>query len=315
MCIVAHFILFLGVAGCNFHKRFLVSGWFFLFVLDIFLQIGIVNACLILLAACNTVRDTLWSFLKVPGILFLIPRIKIVKNRLFIPFRTAGHNGTLFLHYPGMVAAGCYNTRDEYQGAVIIFIRVLHREDVGRNRMMQGITVLVDCFPLIRGSHFVDPVWVVVWLVFGRCILLFCFFHDFRVVGGRYRGSILIFIIIFPTIIQCPFLIHLIEVIGNHRYPDNAWFINGWIIATPTNIRWAGCIATGSVIIRCPISLCCINDCGLGTPKDGWNRNQHHCCQRCPALSHPRSKLFEKPAFVSAVWNTIVLFFHDFPPK
>ena len=34
--------------------------------------------------------------------------------------------------------------------------------------MMQVVAVFVDCFPFIRGSHFVDPVWVVVQLVFGR---------------------------------------------------------------------------------------------------------------------------------------------------
>ena len=172
-----------------------------------------------------------------------------------------------------MVAAGCYNTRDEYQGAVIIFIRVLHREDVGRNRMMQGVAVFVDCFPFIRGSHFVDPVWVIVRLVFGSfsrlgiCIL--SLFHDFWVIGGRYRGSICIFIILFSTVIQCPFLANLIQVIGNHRYPDDAGLVNGRVVPTPANIRWAGCIAPGSVIIRCLITLCCINDCGLGTPKDG----------------------------------------------
>ena len=135
--------------------------------------------------------------------------------------------------------------------------------------MMQGITVLVDCFPLIRGSHFVDPVWVIVRLVFGRCILFFCFFYILRITGGRYRGSICIFIILFSTVIQCPFLANLIQVIGNHRYPDDAGLVNGRVVPTPANIRWAGCIAPGSVIIRCLITLCCINDCGLGTPKDG----------------------------------------------
>ena len=139
--------------------------------------------------------------------------------------------------------------------------------------MMQGVTVFVDCFPLIRSSHFVDPVRVIVRLVFGSfarlgiCIL--SLFHDFRVVGGCYRGRTLLWIILVSPIIQCPFLIDLIQVIGNHRYPDDAGFINGRVIATPTNIRWTGCIAPGSVIIRCLISLCCINDCGLGTPKDG----------------------------------------------
>ena len=135
--------------------------------------------------------------------------------------------------------------------------------------MMQGVTVFVDCFPLIRGSHFVDPVWVIVRLVFGRCILLFCLFYNFRVVGGCYRGSICIFIILFSTIIQCPFLADLIQVVCDHRYPDDAGFIYGRVVPTPANIRWAGCIAPGSVIIRCLITLCCINDCGLGTPKDG----------------------------------------------
>lgn len=41
-------------------------------------------------------------------------------------------------------------------------------KDVGYNRMMQVVAVFVDCFPFIRCSHFVDPVWVVVQLVFGR---------------------------------------------------------------------------------------------------------------------------------------------------
>ena len=112
-----------------------------------------------------------------------------------------------------MVLAGRDDTRDEYQGAVIIFIRVLHREDVGCDRMMQGVAVFVNCFPLIRGSHFVDPVWVIVRLVFGSfarlgiCIL--SLFHDFWVIGGRYQGSFFIFIIFFSTVIQCPFLADL----------------------------------------------------------------------------------------------------------
>ena len=135
--------------------------------------------------------------------------------------------------------------------------------------MMQGVAVFMNCFPLIRGSHFVDPVWVIVRLVFGRCILLFCLFYDFRVIGGRYWGRIRNWLVFISTIIQRPFLVHLIEVIGNHRYPDDAGLVNGRVIATPANIRWAGCIAPGSVIIRCLIILCCINDCGLGTPKDG----------------------------------------------
>ena len=172
-----------------------------------------------------------------------------------------------------MVAAGRDDTRDEYQGAVIIFIRVLHREDVGRNRMMQGITVLVDCFPLIRGSHFVDPVWVIVRLVFRGFVLFLIFLlgslYDFRVVGGCYKSGFFIFIILFFTVIQCPFLADLIQVVCNHRYPDDAGLVNGRVIATTANIRWAGCIAPGSVIIRCLVTLCCINDCGLGTPKDG----------------------------------------------
>ena len=155
-----------------------------------------------------------------------------------------------------MVAAGCYNTRDEYQGAVIIFIRVLHREDVGRNRMMQGVAVFVDCFPFIRGSHFVDPVWVIVRLVFGSfvrvCICILSSLYDFRVVGGRYWGSFFIFSLSVCPILKCPFLAVLIE-----------------IIPTSANIRWAGCIALGSVIIRSRVIFCCINDCGFGAPKDG----------------------------------------------
>ena len=135
--------------------------------------------------------------------------------------------------------------------------------------MMQGVTVFVDCFPLIRSSHFVDPVRVIVRLVFGRCILLFCLFYDFWVVGGRYRGRIRNWLVFISTIIQCPFLIDLIQVIGNHRYPDDAGLVNGRVIPTPANIGWAGCIAPGSVIIRCHVIFCCINDCGLGAPKDG----------------------------------------------
>ena len=135
--------------------------------------------------------------------------------------------------------------------------------------MMQGVAVFVDCFPLIRGSHFVDPVRVIVRLVFGRCILLFCLFYDFWVIGGRYWRSIFTFSLSVCPILKCPFLADLIEVIGNHRYPDDTGLVNGWIIPTSANIRWAGCIAPGSVIIRCLITLCCINDCGLGTPKDG----------------------------------------------
>lgn len=105
--------------------------------------------------------------------------------------------------------------------------------------MMQVVAVFVDCFPFIRGSHFVDPVWVVVQLVFGsfaRVRIFFFAFYIFRITGGRYWRRILIFIIFFPTVIQCPFLINLIQVIGNHRYPDNAGFINGWIIPTPTSL-------------------------------------------------------------------------------
>ncbi len=54
-------------------------------------------------------------------------------------------------------------------------------KDVGYNRMMQVVAVFVDCFPFIRGSHFVDPVWVVVQLVFGSFarvrIFFLCFLH------------------------------------------------------------------------------------------------------------------------------------------
>lgn len=105
--------------------------------------------------------------------------------------------------------------------------------------MMQVVAVFVDCFPFIRGSHFVDPVWVVVQLVFGSFARVRIFFLCFLHLPDHWWTLLEKnphFYYLFPTVIQCPFLINLIQVIDNHRYPDNAGFINGWIIPTPTSL-------------------------------------------------------------------------------